>query len=75
MKIHTPNTRFRLHDAPGEAYQPQWALERVAAARAWEKTSGAGAPLIAVLDNPRNNYIPVSQQPLMDLRAAMDPPR
>ena len=50
MKIHTPNTRFRLHDAPGEAYQPQWALERVAAARAWEKTSGAGAPLIAVLD-------------------------
>ncbi len=31
--------------------------------------------LIAVLDNPRNNYIPVSQQPLMDLRAAMDPPR
>jgi hypothetical protein len=55
MKIHTntpstKNTRFRLQDSPGEAYQPQWALDRVKAPEAWKHSTGANAPLIAVLD-------------------------
>ena len=49
MKLHTPNTRFRLYDSPGEAAQPQWALERVGAQSAWQRSSGSDV-LVAVLD-------------------------
>ncbi|MFN8609254.1 MAG: S8 family peptidase [Vulcanimicrobiota bacterium] len=46
------NTQFRLQDQPGRVVrvQSQWALDRVNAPAAWKITSGAKAPLVAVLD-------------------------